>query len=247
MEIVAALAGIVSVLLAWIVGGRLVWLWRRTRQAPELLIGSGLILAGGAWSPLMAIGRQGTALPDATRTGLVLAAALCAIAGMSCIAVFNWRVFRPAGVWGPLLAGAVAAGLVALFVAQTLDPGWLRLARQEHGPWTGASWMGAVNYLWSFLEARHQHGMLARRQRLGLADPIVTDRMRLWTLMMLTSVLASVVFGTCQTLGIPVGGTQLGLCLTVVAAGLSSVLLWLAFLPPPAYLEAVRRRALARS
>jgi hypothetical protein len=247
VEIVAALAGIASVLLAWIVGGRLIWLSRRTRQAPELLIGSGLVLAGGAWSPLVAIGRQATALPDATRAGLVVAGALCGIAGMSCIAVFNWRVFRPASAWGPVLAGAVAAGLVALFAAQTLDPGWLRLARQEQGPWTGASWAGAVNYLWSFLEAWHHHAMLARRQRLGLADPIVADRMRLWTLLMLTSLIASIVFGTFQTLGIPVGGTLLGLSLAAIVAGVTSVLLWLAFLPPPAYLEAVRRRALARA
>ena len=48
-------------LLAWIVGGKLLLLSRRTGQAPEFLVGLGLLMAGGLWSPLMAVGRQATA------------------------------------------------------------------------------------------------------------------------------------------------------------------------------------------
>jgi hypothetical protein len=243
VEIVAAIAGIASVLVCWVVSLRLLLLARRTRQSPELLIGLGLLLAGGLWSPLMAIGRQATALPDAVRATAVVLGAITAICGMSCIAIFNWRVFRPADSWAPAFASAVAMALVALAVAQSLGSGWMVFARHEQGPWTGVSWIGAVIYMWSFLEAGRQYTMLTRRQRLGLADPVVTDRMRIWTLMMLTSVVASLVFAACQTLGIAVAGTTLGLSLTAVAACLSAVFLYLAFMPPSSYLESVRRRA----
>ena len=244
MEIVAALAGIASVLVCWLVSLRLLLLARRTGQLPELLIGLGLLLAGGLWSPLMAVGRQATALPDSVRTALVMLGALTAIFGMSCIAIFNWRVFRPSDAWAPAFVAAIAAALVGLAAAPSVGSGWLVFAQSEQGAWTGVSWIGVVIYLWSSLEAWRQHAMLKRRQRLGLVDPVVTDRLRIWTWMMLNSVAASAVFATCQTLGIPVAGTTLGLILTAIAALLSAVFLVLAFMPPAAYLESVRRRAL---
>jgi hypothetical protein len=243
VEIVAAIAGIASVLVCWVVSLRLLSLAKRTRQAPELLIGLGLLLAGGLWSPLMAVGRQATALPDPVRATVVVAGAITAICGMSCIAIFNWRVFRPADSWAPAFVSAVAVALIGLALAQSFGSGWMVFAHHEQGPWTSVSWVGVVIYTWSSIEAGRQYSMMTRRQRLGLADPVVTDRMRIWTLMMLTSVLASLVFATCQMLGIAVAGTTVGLSLTAVAAFLSAVFLYLAFMPPSSYLESVRRRA----
>jgi len=243
VEIVAALAGIASVLVCWVVSLRLLLLARRTGQSPELLIGLGLLLVGGLWSPLMAVGRQATGLPDEVRAAVVVVGALTAICGMSCIAIFNWRVFRPADSWAAAFVVVMSAALVALALAQSFGTGWMTFARHEQGPWTRVSWVGVVIYAWSSLEAGRQHSMLVRRQRLGLADPVVTDRMRIWTWMMLTSVAASLVFASCQTLGIAVAGTTLGLTLTAIAAFLSAVFLYLAFMPPSSYLESVRRRA----
>lgn len=243
MELVAGVAGIASVLVCWVVSLRLLMLARRTGQSPELLIGAGLLLVGGLWNPLMAVGRQATALPDSVRVTLVILGATTAICGMSCIAIFNWRVFRPSQAWAPPLAFAAAAALVALALAQSLGSSWLEFAHHERGPWTGASWVGVAIYTWSSLEAGRQHAMLSRRLRLGLADPVVVDRMRIWALMMLTSVTASLVFASCQTLGIAVAGTALGLSLAAAAAFLSAVFLILAFMPPASYLESVRRRA----
>ena len=67
MEIVAALAGLLSMAVSCLVGMRLMLLSRRTRQAPEFLIGLDLFLVGGGWSALIAVGRQATALPDEAR------------------------------------------------------------------------------------------------------------------------------------------------------------------------------------
>jgi hypothetical protein len=247
VQIVAALAGLLSVVFCWVVSVRLLLLARRTRQAPELLIGLGLLLAGGLWSPLMAVGRQATTLPDALRAALVIAGALCGLCGMSCIAIFNWRVFRPSGALPVVLVLASIGALVGIAAAQTLGPGWLHFAREERGPWTNASALGAAIYLWSCIEAGRQHAMLKRRLRIGLADPVVTDRMRIFTLLMSSSFFASSVFAVFQTLHIPVAGTTLGLWLTAAVSILISLFLCLAFVPPAGYLDLVRRRAAAEA
>jgi hypothetical protein len=243
VEILAALAGIVSVLTCWVIGLRLLALARRNHGAPELFLGTGLLLTGGLWSPLIAIGRQATALSEPVRGGLIIAGACCAIPGISCLALFNWRVFRPGERWGGVLAGAVAAVLAAIFTAQSHGAGWFRYASAEQGPWILATWVAAANYLWSNLEAWQHYGMLVRRRRLGLSDPVVTDRVRLWALAMLAAIVASSVLGTCQILGIPVGGTSLGLSLTAATALFTAGCLWLAFMPPSSYLASIRRRA----
>ena len=244
MEAVALLAGLASVLTSWIVGGRLLALGRRTRRTPELLIGLGLFLVGGLWSPLVAVGRQAAQLPDPSRAAFVVAGALCAIAGVGSLALFNWRVFRPTPAAGAL-ALCVGVALLVCFAAQSRAPGWAGYARDERGPWSAATWVVVANYVWANLESWRQYRLLARRRALGLADPVVTDRMRLWAMALLASLLATATAATCQSLGIPMGGTALGLWLSAVAALSAAVCLWLAFLPPAAYLARVRTRAAA--
>lgn len=243
VQVVAALAGIASVLVCWVVSLRLLALARRTGQVPERLIGLGLLLTGGLWSPLTALGRQATAASDDARVALVVLGALAAICGTSCIAIFNWRVFRPGAAWAPVLAGAAGAALVAMALAQTLGAGWIDYARHERGPWIGVIWVSVAVYAWSSLEAWRQYSMLARRLRLGISDPVVTDRMRIWTFLMVTSFAASLVFAVFQMLRVEVAGTVLGLAMSAAAAALSAVFLLLVFMPPASYLEAVRRRA----
>lgn len=243
MDILAAFGGIASVVVSWVVGARLMLLARRTGRAPELLIGVGLFLVGGCWSPLVAVGRQATQLAASVRVGAVVAGALCAILGAVCMALFIGRVFRPGAAWARLLVGALALGLLAVFSAQSFRSSWLEYARHERGPWLLATWLVVANYAWGTLEAWRQRRMLVRRQVLGMADPVVADRMRLWVWTMATSFLASGMAASFQALGIPMGGTQAGLFVTVVAALFSAGCLWLAFLPPASYLAWVRQRA----
>lgn len=242
MQMLATLAGLASVLTCWIVGGRLLALARRTRRTPELLIGLGLLLVGGFWSPLVAVGRQATELPDALRAALIVAGALSAFAGVGSLALFNWRVFRPTP-WAGALAAGVSAALVACFASQSIEPGWLAYARDERGPWLAATWVVVVNYAWANFESWSHYRMLARRRRLGLADPLVTDRMRLWALALLASLIATTTAAACQSLGVPMGGTAVGLWLSGFAAVSAAGCLWLAFLPPAAYLARIQRRA----
>ena len=246
MEIAAGLAGLLSVLVSCFVGVRLVLLAYRTGQTPELLIGLDLFLVGGGWSALIAVGRQATGLPEHVRAMLVCAGAICAVAGMACLMVFIWRTFRPSGA-GALAALALSLLFASLFLAQTLSPGWVAFATEERGPWTHASLFTSFNYLWASFESLRHASMLTRRVRLGLADPVVADRVRLFTALMATGTVASWIFAGFQMAGIAVGGTTIGLSLGGAVCLFSVGLLWLAFLPPASYLEAVRRRALVEA
>jgi hypothetical protein len=134
---------------------------------------------------------------------------------------------------------------MAICLAQTFTPGWLVFAREERGPWRWVTWIGFLNYVWSALEAWRQQRMMTRRQRLGLVDPVVLDRVRLWSITMSTAVVATLSFGTLQALGVPIGGTPIGLGITAVISFVSSGALLLAFIPPESYLASVRRRAVA--
>ena len=243
MAIVAGLAGLISVLTSWLVGVRLVLLSRRTGQLPELLIGLALLLTGGLWSPLVAIGRQAVALSDGVRAGIVAVGCVGGLLGMTSLAVFIWRTYRPADRAAAIAACVVPLVLSAVFAAQWFGRGWAEFARTESGPWLLASWTGVAIYVWSNLEAWRHYGMQRRRLALGLADPVVTDRMRLWALAMAAALAGSSILAVCQTAGVQVGGTALGLGLTAVVACGAAACLWLAFAPPAAYLARVRRAA----
>ena len=135
--------------------------------------------------------------------------------------------------------------LAASFAFQGLASSWTEYAREERGPWMVSTWIVVANYAWANLEAWRAHAMLVRRRKLGLADPVVVDRMRLWALALLASLIASGTAALCQAIDVPVGGTRIGLWLSCVAALSAASCLVLAFLPPSSYLERVRQRAAA--
>jgi hypothetical protein len=245
MVMIAIVAGLLSMVTSLAVGIKLVRLAGRTHQMPELLIGMSLVLMGFGWSALSAAGRQGTDLSDPMRVGMLVASALCAIVGTVCLSLFNWRVYHPGVAWPGVLTAVVGLSLVAICLAQTFGVGWLVFAREEHGPWRNVTWINFANYVWSAIEAWTQQQAMQRRSRIGLADPVVLDRVRLWTITLLAAVAATFVFGMLQTLGVPIGGTPIGLGLTAVISLISSATLFLAFSPPSSYLASVRRRAVA--
>jgi hypothetical protein len=91
------------VLIVGSVGVRLVSLWRRTRQLPELALGAGLLIVSFSM-PFTAIGRAPvTAMEPIGRT--CFAAGLYAIAlGLSLLVFFNYWVFRRQSGWGRALS-----------------------------------------------------------------------------------------------------------------------------------------------
>jgi len=227
-----------------LIGIRLLLLARRTRQLPEVAMGLGLFLIAGLGYPLMMLARFGEFFAEPARLALLVAYQVCQIVGIGFVALFNWRVFRPGRLWAPALVAAISLGMIVCFVGQMIGPGLRAFMLENRGIWTLSSPLTIVPLAWAGLESLSYHLRPRLRLKLGLADPVVCDRLRLWAIGTLTaacmsaySYLSLAAFGI-DVNQVPEGPAILG-ALGVVAA--SS--LWLAFLPPAAYRERVAARS----
>jgi hypothetical protein len=245
---VAPLLGLASALafvgVGAAVGGRLLWLASRTRALPEALVGGALaILAGVAW-PLLLLVSLGAALPEGVLRGAWAVASLAMGLGWSSVGLFTWRVFRPGSRWalaftllafavvfGAGLAGARRAYAVADLAALTApNAGGLVLV------------LGAMAlYAWSAVESLRYRALLVRRIPLGLADPLVADRFRLWAMISLLAI-GSLVPGVASHFERAPDPTVVRLVVGVLGLA-SSTALYFAFLPPAGYARWVRARA----
>lgn len=189
------LTGALYLLIVVIVGSRLLMLARRTKQLPELLLGSALLIGGVLGGPLEAASTSlRTEIGSALAGKLLLAGKLAGIAALTCHAAFMRLVFRPRERWAWLLVAAMIlcpVGALFGYAAHGAFGGseiplnwfWLDLSARI----TGSTWLAAEGAIY--------YGMMKRRLRLGLAEPLVTNRFLLWTMaggssivMMLTSV-----------------------------------------------------------
>jgi hypothetical protein len=168
--------GVAALALASLaVGARLVVLGLRGGRAPELWIGLSYLFAGFlSCVATLAVGemrRTGSELADAT--GLAAAATLHA--GVACLAVFVWSVFRR-GTRGGTAAVCAAVAYVALtFVGVALEGP----SQPGAGAWAALAGRIAV-YTWAAAESFAEWAAARRRVRLGLADPLVANRLLLW-------------------------------------------------------------------
>jgi hypothetical protein len=243
MELVAAVGGGAFVLASLVLGARLMLLARRTRGAPELILGFGLFLMGGLGYPLMAVAQHGNGLELDVRIGLIVTQMLFSALGMTGVTLFTRRVFRPQEAWAAWTTPLCAGSYLALFLAQALGPGFEETLAAK-GVWYNSTLIGISVMAWTGWESLRYHGMMRRRQLLGLADPAVVDRFRLWAISMFTATTISVVGYLLQRIfGIALNGTTAGHLLVGPLGLVVAIALWLAFLPPAGYLERVRRRS----
>ena len=103
-----------------------------------------------------------------------------------------------------------------------------------------ARWLFLVPIGWGAVESLRYWALLRRRLALGLAEPVVVDRFRLFGVAMGAGLFANTATVVCQILDIEIVGTAAG-TVAVSPAMLAAVALWLAFLPPRAYLARVQR------
>jgi len=235
-------AGVVLQLVACaIVGLRLLALAARTRRAPELSLGCAFVLMGAVGYPLAIYARSGAA-GEAAAVWLEWALAAQNVAALA-IYVMNWRTFHPER---PEVAAAVT--LVALgFAASHLGAWWVGIERGADG---GAFYylglaLRAGAYVWAAFDSIGYYRLLRRRRALGLAEPVVLDRFRLWSI---ATVSISVGFAVFLTGRLVPGVTAVSpwvLVPTSLVAATSGVAMWLAFFPPRRYLARVHARAAA--
>jgi hypothetical protein len=248
----AALLALVSALafvgVGAAVGARLLWLARRTRALPEALVGAALFLLSAVAWPLLLVVTLGAPLPGAWLRAAWAGAALAMGLGWSSVGLFTWRVFRP----GSRFALGLTLGVVALELGAALAG----MRRAFELPVADAATLAAPSapglalllgaqalYAWTTVESLHYRALLLRRIPLGLADPLVADRFRLWAVTSLCGFVSLV-----PNVAASVQGSAADMTLARLVVGTlglaSCAALYFAFLPPAAYARFVRERAL---
>jgi len=100
---------------------------------------------------------------------------------------------------------------------------------------------------WCFLECGHYDRLLQRRLRIGLADPVVTDRFALYAAATGMAVATNTIGQLYWWRGVEMLTDELGALLRVALGSGSCVLMCLAFISPRASLERVRAGSVARA
>jgi hypothetical protein len=245
-RLLAALGGLAFVLASILLGIRLLRLAARTRQAPELCIGLALLLMGGLGYPLIMTARMAVRLGDPARVGLMAVAVVLMGVGTFAVGVFNRRVFRPTEGWA--LGVVIAAGLsmLACLALQLWHPGLEAAAFHNRGLGFRLFLLhSGILTAWGACESLLAWSRLRRRLRLGLADPVVCERVLLWGIASVASAIVGLTSTVAGFLGINFAATALGAAVTAPLGLVAAGSMWLAFLPPAAYLRRVRARAAA--
>ncbi len=242
LELLVLASGLAFVAAGGVVGVRLLQLAGRTRGLPERVIGfSLLMLAAVSWPLMLVVSAPEPPAAWIQRSALVGASVAMAL-GWSGVFVFTWRVFRPGDGWARLLAGIgigleLGAGMAMVLRALTLEDA----SALRHPATAGLLLLvGAqVVYVWSAAESFRYRALLRRRIPLGLADPLVANRVGLWGW---TAVFAggSIAPSTAAMLSggdphAPLNHLVVGVCGLVCSGALT-----LAFLPPAWYVRHVR-------
>jgi len=215
-----------------IAGARLLRLSRRTREAPEFLLGAAFVLSG--------IGLLFYMVPYAAAfellwTPFTFAGRATFIPVSILWALFTRGVFRPSENWATGLVWAIGAlhligvcgsALTGDFEGFSISSGWFWLE------WTGYT----LPVAWTGLEALVQYGQARRRVRLDLCGPLVCNRMLLWGLFGALQVGLSIVvlfqYAAFDETNVFTPGWDL---LYGVFSITSVVMIWFAFFPPAFY------------
>jgi hypothetical protein len=110
-------------------------------------------------------------------------------------------------------------------------------------PATGLLGMAVLAYAWSAVESLRYFGLMRRRAKLGLADPVATNRFLLWGLSGAVMVVGAGV-NLVASIATPLSVMHpLALLVTSVCGFTNSAALVLAFMPPARYRGWLRARA----
>jgi hypothetical protein len=180
---VEALSGIVTLatlLLGLLIGVRLIVRSGLQPRVPELWLGCFFLfyhaLASGLSSALYTgWSRPELALPGNVASGVHCAYYMTSIFGSIGFVVFTWLTFRPRESWARWLTFGLCAGMVAgAFLLWWTERFELRVLNGS-GYWLVLA-QKSVGFTWLCAEAWRSWRMSRLRLRLGLADPMVSNR-----------------------------------------------------------------------
>ncbi len=213
--------------------GRLLLLYRETREFPELLI-SILILGLGTLGVGGGFVIASTVSDEALRAVLSFVPIIGVNVGMSALCVFTWRVYRAdSGVARAFCTSLVMTmfGLVAYAISQGDS-----VVLQARPLAFTSSGIYVSTMAWSAVEALLYWRTMKRRLSLGLADALLTNRFLLWGLA--TGIAAQgIAIGAIAQLAFGLLGPETPWVTMCYAAHglLTAVFFWLAFQPPRSY------------
>jgi hypothetical protein len=227
VELFATLAAFVTILAGTAVGIRIILRSRSDHSLPELAVGVSLVAFCGFAQPL-SIGRVALEgqIPPAAASGLQVVATLASSFATLCLYLFTWRVFRPHARWAALLfTGGSALGLWAGAGTATLSYYDSTFAPHIIGKWIALSALSfAICFAWAAAESLLYYSRLRRRQKLGLAEPLLVNRFLLWggacaaslaiDLILMSSAWHGVDFNTDDTVKLLVSLSSLGQAVT---------------------------------
>jgi hypothetical protein len=245
METLAALGGGAFVLVSLAIGLRLVLLARRTGELPEFAVGGALLLMGGIGYPAASLARGAAELGVLPRVTLAALGMACMVLGTGGIAVFNWKVFRADCPWTPRAVGLFAFLLVASFIWQAATPGFLAAAENRGHGLHGLEILAGAVLAWASFESIAYALKMRRRLKLGLADPLVADRVRLWACAMVSAQLLNHLSIAAVAMDGDLVTWRYGGVVVFVLGLAAAFSMWLAFVPPRAYRRWVAARVAA--
>ncbi|HVN39517.1 MAG TPA: hypothetical protein VMW19_15245 [Myxococcota bacterium] len=262
MLVLTGLVTALNLVLSLVVGLRLLGLARRGGwRAPELSLSIYFLVSAFLATPPQVVvyggmGDPRLAVPDPVARALLAFAVLGMAIGAAAAYVFTWRTFRPERGFAKAIVVAGCACLAVGYAIEAIREGFAPVMFAGLGHWLG--WLGRTLAMAGItFESFRYWRMLRRRLRLGLADPVVTNRFLLWAVWACCSTLNFVSdlasrtfywlwFGTIAPvpayLAIFVAPT---IAVTMVLGAVSAVTLFLTFFPTPGYLRWVEARAAA--
>jgi hypothetical protein len=230
------------VLISLVIGTRLVRLSLRTGERPELYLGLGIL-----GTAVLGYGMQiGSVLvrggPDGDNV-TPLAVGLTAVgkflhdAGVTLVLFFVLTVFRKDDRRARALFGAATLLIWTGVIGLGFTTGYRDIFERNLFWWLEYAVIWTYP-LWGAFESLRYHAMMRKRQRLGLADPLVANRFLLWALGSLGTFAATWLASWPMVLPDPTAarGLETFNYLSTAAVGIATVTIYLlAFLPPAWY------------
>lgn len=156
--------------------------------------------------------------PSHPTLGAVVLGAAQVATGVGAVSayIFTWTVFRRDDGWARWLVIAAAAVFVVVFFGRLATGGFVLPMKLDF--WFHVNSIDTTTcLLWGAIESLRYYTMMRRREQIGLADHLVTNRFLLW--------------------GLGIGAAGVGSLISV------GVVMWIAFLPPAAYRRWIEARA----
>jgi hypothetical protein len=225
------------------VGVRLVALWWRNRQLPELLIGLGVLGIGPVGFGCMTFGQILHADYDTTSRVVFAVGIFAASGGAFAKYIFNHNVYHPDSRAVRGLAYVAGVGLLACYLWAWVSTGFSGVQNIDASYFV-RTFLQVGCLLWGSIEALRYWRMMRRRAHLGLADPVVTNRFFLWGVGAGAAGVGTAVGVTAQLL---IGRPPLEIPWVTLSSSMhglvAAVALWFAFLPTQAYRRFLVERA----